>query len=109
MENESGLKQDRTKTTPSSHRDFFAKLYGSLEEEYNRKRSIEIQKCSSNIHETNITGYEDSIVKHSNIQCVHALDEESEDDKESGNDIKDNFSCNSEDSENILSKFIKRE
>ena len=91
MEEESAVKQDRSKTTPSSHRDFFAKLYGSLEEEYNKKRSIEVKKCTNDLHET--TDYEDRIVKHNTIQCVNALDEESEDEKESRTDIKDNDTC----------------
>ena len=91
MEEESAVKQDRSKTTPSSHRDFFAKLYGSLEEEYNKKRSIEVKKCTNDLHET--TDYEDRIVKHNTIQCDNALDEESEDEKESRTDIKDNDTC----------------
>ena len=87
MEQESAIKTDRSKTTPSSHQDFFAKLYGSLEEEYNKKRSIEVKKASNNLYEA--TGYEDRIVKHNTIQCNNPLDEESEDEKESRNDIKD--------------------
>ena len=90
MNEDSEIKQDKSKTTPSSHRDFFAKLYGSLEEEYNKKRGLESKKSSftetanqTRTTHDNVTHENDS--QHDQIVSSNMVDEDSEDDDESRN------------------------
>ena len=93
MDGDSGSKQSLAKTTPSSHRDFFAKLYGSLEEEYNKKREFESQNSSNpakniTILEASKNKSNDDVLKNNTIAYINAVDEDSEDDRASRNGSK---------------------
>ena len=92
MNGDSGSKQSMAKTTPSSHRDFFAKLYGSLEEEYNKKREFEAQNSARHknitILETSKDKSNDDVLKNNTIAYINAADEDSEDDRDSRNESK---------------------
>ena len=93
MDGDSGLKQDKSKTTPSSHRDFFAKLYGSLEEEYNKKRTLASKKdslnetiCDQETTDADVRVRNDS--KLDNIIYSDTVDDDSDDEKGSRNEAK---------------------
>ena len=92
MEDNSRSKQDSNKTTPSNHRDFFAKLYGSLEEEYNRKREFEAKTLSHKTpdahSETMKNENQEDLEKHGPISYIDATDEDSEDEKDSRDENK---------------------
>ena len=78
-------KPNAAKTTPSSHRDFFAKLYGSLEEEYNKKRELEAKESSTDnnagiLREGNHKS-ENNLFKRDTIECINEEEEDSEEDR----------------------------
>ena len=93
MDGDSGIKQDKSKTTPSSHRDFFAKLYGSLEEEYNKKRTLASKNaslnetiCGQETTDVDVTVKNDSKLDH--IVYSDTVDDDSDDEKRSRNGAK---------------------
>ena len=94
MDKVSEIKQDKSKTTPSSHRDFFAKLYGSLEEEYNKKRGLDSKSSSSSGNAIVTDATHVNLTNENNVKHVHSIygntvDDESEDEKESRHDSKE--------------------
>ena len=87
MDKVSEIKQGKSKTTPSSHRDFFAKLYGSLEEEYNKKRGLDSNSSSSSGNAivndaNNINLTNEKNVKYDHSTYDDTIDDESEYDKD---------------------------
>ena len=97
MERMSEANQERQKTTPSNHRDFFAKLYGSLEEEYNKKRRLENDSLSLDNSMTLISTAKDSKPREK-ITYVNATDDDSDDEQYSREGIKE---CDESVSSNI--------
>ena len=94
MDKVSEIKQDKSKTTPSSHRDFFAKLYGSLEEEYNKKRGLDSKNSSSSGNAIVTDAAHVNLINENNSKLGHnifgnTVEDESEDEKESKNDNKE--------------------
>ena len=94
MDKVSEIKQGKSKTTPSSHRDFFAKLYGSLEEEYNKKRGLDSNSSSSSGNAIVTDANNVNLTNEKNVKYGHStyddtIDDESEYDKESRNDNKE--------------------
>ena len=86
-------KSAAAQSTPSNHRDFFAKLYGSLEEEYNKKRELEDQQKTSrnngiNALESNKDKSKNDIFKNKKIEYIN------EDDGESDVERNDSKDCN---------------
>ena len=93
MDGDSGIKQDKSKSTPSSHRDFFAKLYGSLEEEYNKKRTLTSKNaslnetiCDQDTTDVDVTVENDTKLGH--IVYSDTVDDDSDDEKGSRNEVK---------------------
>ena len=93
MDGETGIKQYKSKTTPSSHRDFFAKLYGSLEEEYNKKRTLTSKNaslnetiCDQDTTDVDVTVENDTKLGH--IVYSDTVDDDSDDEKGSRNEVK---------------------
>ena len=93
MDRNSVSNQGMAKTTPSSHRDFFAKLYGSLEEEYNKKRELESQNSlnhkNTSTPQTNNKEYKEAIIKPNSIEYINPVDVDSEDERDGGNESKE--------------------
>ena len=97
MERISEANQEKRKTTPSNHRDFFAKLYGSLEEEYNKKRRFENDNLTLDNNMTSINTAKDSKSREK-MSYVDATDDDSDDEQYAREGIKE---CDESVSSNI--------